>query len=167
MRAVHHRRADRNGRFTNASTRLLDQGYGPRGDNGGDPHRSRDAADAAVAGGTVGLAPLGHQLPAEFVVVPLTDMAPSRVVAVWNEGNTNPADPILHRDRDSRLPSLSAGNPVLLYQRDGEEPLRTAGLDLNRSGFQRPRQPCTVVVLGALSAWGDACSNIWRRCCES
>ncbi len=40
--------------------------------------------------GTVGLAPLGHDLPAELAVVPLTDMPPSRVVAAWNEGDTNP-----------------------------------------------------------------------------
>ncbi|MGV9353650.1 LysR family transcriptional regulator [Streptomyces misionensis] len=40
--------------------------------------------------GTVGLAPLGHDLPAELAVVPLTDMPPSRVVAVWKEGDTNP-----------------------------------------------------------------------------
>ncbi|WP_261399069.1 LysR family transcriptional regulator [Streptomyces misionensis] len=40
--------------------------------------------------GTVGLAPLGHELPAELAVVPLIDMPPSRVVAVWKEGDTNP-----------------------------------------------------------------------------
>ncbi|MEU7607454.1 LysR family transcriptional regulator, partial [Streptomyces sp. NPDC041003] len=40
--------------------------------------------------GTVGLAPLGHDLPAGLAVVPLIDMVPSRVVAVYNEGDTNP-----------------------------------------------------------------------------
>ncbi|MFJ7955754.1 hypothetical protein ACIQ62_05605 [Streptomyces sp. NPDC096319] len=40
--------------------------------------------------GTIGLAPLGHELPAELAVVPLTDMAPSRVVAACNEGDTKP-----------------------------------------------------------------------------
>ena len=43
-----------------------------------------------IRNGTVGLAPLGHDLGAELVVVPLIDMAPSRVVAVWNEGDSNP-----------------------------------------------------------------------------
>jgi hypothetical protein len=32
----------------------------------------------------------GHDLPAELAVVSLIDMTPSRVVAVWNEGDTNP-----------------------------------------------------------------------------
>lgn len=41
-------------------------------------------------GGTVGLAPLGHDLPDNLTVVPLVDMAPSRVVAVWNDDDPNP-----------------------------------------------------------------------------
>lgn len=50
----------------------------------------QECLQAVLWNGTVGLAPLGHDLPAELAVVPLIDMAPSRVVAVWNEGDTNP-----------------------------------------------------------------------------
>lgn len=50
----------------------------------------QECLQAVLWNATVGLAPLGHDLPAELAVVPLTDMAPSRVVAVWNEGDTNP-----------------------------------------------------------------------------
>ncbi|MFE1561203.1 LysR family transcriptional regulator, partial [Streptomyces sp. NPDC058734] len=45
---------------------------------------------AVLWNGTVGLAPLGHDLPADLAVVPLADMTPSRVVAVCNAGDTNP-----------------------------------------------------------------------------
>ncbi|MET9608247.1 LysR substrate-binding domain-containing protein [Streptomyces sp. NPDC006512] len=64
--------------------------------NGGRPREGpvvravQECLQAVLWNGTVGLAPLGHDLPAELAVVPLTDMAPSRVVAVWNEGDTNP-----------------------------------------------------------------------------
>ncbi|WP_225802730.1 LysR substrate-binding domain-containing protein [Streptomyces sp. NK15101] len=34
--------------------------------------------------------PLGHDLPAQVARIPLIDMPPSRVVAVWNEGDSNP-----------------------------------------------------------------------------
>ncbi len=50
----------------------------------------QECLQAVLWNGTVGLAPLGHDLPPELTVVPLTDMAPSRVVAAWNEGDTNP-----------------------------------------------------------------------------
>ncbi|MDI3101066.1 LysR family transcriptional regulator [Streptomyces rochei] len=50
----------------------------------------QECLQAVLWNGTVGLAPLGHEPPAELAVVPLVDMAPSRVVAVWNEGDTNP-----------------------------------------------------------------------------
>ncbi|MFE5941637.1 LysR family transcriptional regulator [Streptomyces sp. NPDC056480] len=49
-----------------------------------------ECLQAVLWNGTVGLAPLGHDLPAELTVVPLIDMPPSRVVAVWNAGDTNP-----------------------------------------------------------------------------
>ncbi|MFD8749465.1 LysR family transcriptional regulator [Kitasatospora sp. NPDC059577] len=49
-----------------------------------------ECLQAVLWNGTVGLAPLGHDLPAELAVVPLTGIAPSRVVAVWKEGDTNP-----------------------------------------------------------------------------
>ncbi|MGW2236505.1 LysR family transcriptional regulator [Streptomyces sp. NPDC001759] len=64
--------------------------------NGGRPREGpvvravQECLQAVLWNGTVGLAPLGHELPAELAVVPLIDMAPSRVVAVWNEGDTNP-----------------------------------------------------------------------------
>ncbi|WP_189956945.1 LysR family transcriptional regulator [Streptomyces alanosinicus] len=50
----------------------------------------QECVQAVLWNGTVGMAPLGHDLPGELAVVPLTDMAPSRVVAAWNEGDTNP-----------------------------------------------------------------------------
>ncbi|WP_079041784.1 LysR substrate-binding domain-containing protein [Streptomyces aureus] len=68
------------------------QSYG----NGGEPREGpvvrvvQECVRAVLWNGTVGLAPLGHDLPAEPAVVPLTDMSPSRVVAVWNEGDTHP-----------------------------------------------------------------------------
>ncbi|MDX2518934.1 LysR family transcriptional regulator [Streptomyces stelliscabiei] len=64
--------------------------------NGGRPREGpvvravQECLQAVLWNGTVGLAPLGHDLPTELAVVPLIDMAPSRVVAVWNEGDTNP-----------------------------------------------------------------------------
>ncbi|MBY8883037.1 LysR family transcriptional regulator [Streptomyces sp. PLK6-54] len=50
----------------------------------------QECLQAVLWNGTVGLAPLGHDLPSELAVVPLTDMAPSRVVAAWNKGDANP-----------------------------------------------------------------------------
>ncbi|MFI6902152.1 LysR substrate-binding domain-containing protein [Nonomuraea sp. NPDC050394] len=50
----------------------------------------QECVQAVLWNGTVGLAPLGHHPPAELAVVPLIDMAPSRVVVAWNEGDTNP-----------------------------------------------------------------------------
>ncbi|MFJ6609505.1 LysR family transcriptional regulator [Streptomyces sp. NPDC091289] len=64
--------------------------------NGGRPREGpvvravQECVQAVLWNGTVGLVPLGHDLPAELAVVPLADMAPSRVVAVWNAGDTNP-----------------------------------------------------------------------------
>ncbi|MFD9339071.1 LysR family substrate-binding domain-containing protein [Streptomyces sp. NPDC060028] len=64
--------------------------------NGGTPREGpvvravQECLHAVLWNGTVGLAPLGHDLPAELAVVPLIDMVPSRVVAVCNEGATNP-----------------------------------------------------------------------------
>ncbi|CCK25656.1 HTH-type transcriptional regulator alsR [Streptomyces davaonensis JCM 4913] len=64
--------------------------------NGGTPREGpvvravQECVQAVLWNGTVGLAPLGHDLSAELAVVPLMDMPPSRVVAVWNEGDTNP-----------------------------------------------------------------------------
>ncbi|KAB1979058.1 LysR family transcriptional regulator [Streptomyces triticiradicis] len=64
--------------------------------NGGRPREGpvvravQECLQAVLWNGTVGLAPLGHDLPAELAVVPLIGMEPSRVVAVWNEGDANP-----------------------------------------------------------------------------
>ncbi|WP_369383882.1 LysR family transcriptional regulator [Streptomyces sp. cg36] len=64
--------------------------------NSGEPREGpvvravQECLQAVLWNGTVGLAPLGHDLPPELAVVPLTDMPPSRVVAVWNTGDTNP-----------------------------------------------------------------------------
>lgn len=64
--------------------------------NGGTPREGpvvravQECLHAVLWNGTVGLAPLGHDLPAELAVVPLIDMVPSRVVAVCKEGDTNP-----------------------------------------------------------------------------
>ncbi|MFK0099551.1 LysR family transcriptional regulator [Streptomyces sp. NPDC091040] len=64
--------------------------------NGGRPREGpvvravQECLQAVLWNGTIGLAPLGHDLPSELAVVPLTDMAPSRVVVAWNEGDGNP-----------------------------------------------------------------------------
>ncbi|WP_344440880.1 LysR substrate-binding domain-containing protein [Kitasatospora nipponensis] len=64
--------------------------------NGGAPREGpvvravQECLQTVLWNGTVGLAPLGHDLPAEFAVVPLADMEPSRVVVACNEGDTNP-----------------------------------------------------------------------------
>ncbi|MFF2078021.1 LysR family transcriptional regulator [Kitasatospora sp. NPDC058162] len=64
--------------------------------NGGRPREGpvvravQECLQTVLWNGTVGLTPLGHDLPPELAVVPLADMPPSRVVAVWKEGDTNP-----------------------------------------------------------------------------
>ncbi|MFB7911522.1 LysR family transcriptional regulator [Kitasatospora sp. NPDC056076] len=67
--------------------------------NGGRPRRGpvvravQECLQTVLWNGTLGLTPLaalGHDLPPGLAVVPLVDMAPSRVVAVWNEGDPNP-----------------------------------------------------------------------------
>ncbi|MEV6564299.1 LysR substrate-binding domain-containing protein [Streptomyces kronopolitis] len=64
--------------------------------NGGMPREGpvvrvvHECLHAVLWNGTVGLAPLGHGLPANLTAVALTDMAPSQVVAAWNTGDTNP-----------------------------------------------------------------------------
>jgi DNA-binding transcriptional LysR family regulator len=50
----------------------------------------QECLQAVLWNGTVGMTPLGHDLPPEFAVVPVVDMAPSRVVVAWNEDDTNP-----------------------------------------------------------------------------
>ncbi|MFF3516522.1 LysR family transcriptional regulator [Streptomyces sp. NPDC002573] len=64
--------------------------------NGGEPREGpvvravQECLQAVLWNGTVGMTPLGHDLPGELAVVPLTDMAPSRVVVAAKEGDTNP-----------------------------------------------------------------------------
>lgn len=43
--------------------------------------------------GTVGLTAVDHDLPPGLTAVPLTDMAPSRLVVAWNTSNNNPLVP--------------------------------------------------------------------------
>ncbi|SEM02893.1 LysR substrate-binding domain-containing protein [Streptacidiphilus jiangxiensis] len=50
----------------------------------------QECLQAVLWNGTVGLTPLGHDLPPELVVVPLTDMPPSRVVVAANAGDDRP-----------------------------------------------------------------------------
>ncbi|MFE9446425.1 LysR substrate-binding domain-containing protein [Streptomyces sp. NPDC006602] len=64
--------------------------------NGGEPREGpvvravQECLQAVLWNGTVGMTPLGHDLPGELTVVPLIDMAQSPVVAAWNEGDANP-----------------------------------------------------------------------------
>lgn len=64
--------------------------------NGGRPREGpvvravQECLQTVLWNGTVGLTPLGHDLPPELAVVPLADMPPNRVVAAWKEGDTNP-----------------------------------------------------------------------------
>ncbi|CAM5586569.1 LysR family transcriptional regulator OS=Streptomyces chartreusis OX=1969 GN=CP983_32985 PE=3 SV=1 [Streptomyces chartreusis] len=50
----------------------------------------QECVQAVLWNGTVGMTPLGHEMPEELAVVPVADMAPSRVLAVWQEGDRNP-----------------------------------------------------------------------------
>lgn len=67
------------------------QSYWSGGEPRGGPvvRAVQECLQAVLWNGTVGLTPLGHDVPAELAVVPLADMGPSRVVAVWNEGDAN------------------------------------------------------------------------------
>ncbi|WP_405836733.1 LysR substrate-binding domain-containing protein [Streptomyces platensis] len=64
--------------------------------NGGEPREGpmvgavQECQQAVLWNGTVGMTLLNHEPAAGLTVVPLTDMPPSRVVAAWNEGDTNP-----------------------------------------------------------------------------
>ncbi|MEU9181632.1 LysR substrate-binding domain-containing protein [Streptomyces sp. NPDC048550] len=53
----------------------------------------QECRQAVLWNGTVGITPLGHDMPEGLTAVPLADMAPSRVVVAWNEGDTNPLIP--------------------------------------------------------------------------
>ncbi|MFE7543026.1 LysR family transcriptional regulator [Streptomyces platensis] len=64
--------------------------------NGGEPREGpvvravQECQQAVLWNGTVGMTLLNHEPAAGLTVVPLTGMPPSRVVAAWNEGDTNP-----------------------------------------------------------------------------
>ncbi|MER8006791.1 LysR substrate-binding domain-containing protein [Streptomyces sp. NPDC094149] len=64
--------------------------------NGGEPREGpvvravQECIQAVLWNGTVGMTLIGHGRPGELAVIPLTDMAPNRVVAAWNKGDTNP-----------------------------------------------------------------------------
>ncbi len=64
--------------------------------HGGEPRSGpvvravQECLQAVLWNSTVGLTPLGHDHGPELAVVPLVDMAPSQVVAAWNDGDTNP-----------------------------------------------------------------------------
>ncbi|MFG2622770.1 LysR substrate-binding domain-containing protein [Streptomyces sp. NPDC048507] len=53
----------------------------------------QECRQAVLWNGTVGMTPLGHDVPGGLVTVPLSGMAPSRVVVAWNEGDQNPLIP--------------------------------------------------------------------------
>ncbi|GAB3936633.1 LysR substrate-binding domain-containing protein [Kribbella albertanoniae] len=53
----------------------------------------QECIQAVLWNGTIGLAPLGHHLSEELVVVPVTDLPPSPVVAAWPATDTNPLIP--------------------------------------------------------------------------
>ncbi|WP_369394237.1 LysR family transcriptional regulator [Streptomyces sp. CG1] len=70
---------------------------------------------AVLWNGTVGLAPLGHELappgvePAEaLTVVRLADMPPSRLIVAWRAGDTNP---LLRSFVELAVPAVTHGNP--------------------------------------------------------
>lgn len=50
----------------------------------------QECQQAVLWNGTVGMTLLAHQPAQGLTVVPLIDMSPSRVVAAWNKGATNP-----------------------------------------------------------------------------
>ncbi|MFE9369910.1 LysR family transcriptional regulator [Streptomyces sp. NPDC006711] len=64
--------------------------------NGGEPREGpvvrgvEECRQAVLWNGTVGITPLTHRPVQGLTEVPLADMAPSRVVAAWNGGDTNP-----------------------------------------------------------------------------
>ena len=67
--------------------------------NGGEPREGpvvravQECLQAVLWNGTVGMTPLGHQPPEQLAVVPLVDLAPSKVVVAWNEGDGHPLIP--------------------------------------------------------------------------
>ncbi|MFE0171061.1 LysR family transcriptional regulator [Streptomyces sp. NPDC059002] len=64
--------------------------------NGGEPREGpvvravQECRQAVLWNGTIGMTLLDHDPGEGLTVVPLADMPPSRVVAAWQEGDTNP-----------------------------------------------------------------------------
>ncbi|WP_413803335.1 LysR family transcriptional regulator [Streptomyces iranensis] len=64
--------------------------------SGGEPREGpvvrgvQECRQAVLWNGTVGMTLVDHEPPDGLTVVPLIDMAPSRVVVAWNEADTNP-----------------------------------------------------------------------------
>ncbi|MFI5979621.1 LysR family transcriptional regulator [Streptomyces sp. NPDC051555] len=64
--------------------------------HGGEPREGpvvrgvQECLQAVLWNGTVGVMPLGHHLPEGLAVVPLPDMAPSRVVVAWTGADPDP-----------------------------------------------------------------------------
>ncbi|MEU3614501.1 LysR substrate-binding domain-containing protein [Streptomyces sp. NPDC006872] len=64
--------------------------------NGGEPREGpvvravQECLQAVLWNGTVGMTPLGHRPPEQLAVIPVVDMAPSRVAVAWQEGDANP-----------------------------------------------------------------------------
>ncbi|GAA4640605.1 LysR substrate-binding domain-containing protein [Actinoallomurus vinaceus] len=64
--------------------------------SGGEPREGpvvravQECVQAVLWNGTVGMTLVGHVPGDGLTVVPLIDMSPSRVVAAWNEGDSNP-----------------------------------------------------------------------------
>ncbi|KUN33291.1 LysR family transcriptional regulator [Streptomyces longwoodensis] len=67
--------------------------------NGGRPREGpvvravQECLQTVLWNGTVGMAPLGHDLPAGLTAVPVTDIPPSVVVAAWRQDDPNPLIP--------------------------------------------------------------------------
>ncbi|MFD5699989.1 LysR family transcriptional regulator [Streptomyces lasiicapitis] len=71
----------------------------------------QECQQAVLWNGTVGMT-LQHHKPAEgLTVVPLIDMPPSRVLAAWNEGDTNPLIRSFVQIATAAYREVSAGTP--------------------------------------------------------
>lgn len=51
---------------------------------------AHECLQAVLWNGTIGLAPLGHELPDGLTAVPLADMPPSRLIIAWSSTSANP-----------------------------------------------------------------------------
>ncbi|MGP4022358.1 LysR substrate-binding domain-containing protein [Actinomadura sp. 3N407] len=51
---------------------------------------AHECLQAVLWNGTIGLTPLGHELPEGLTAVPLADMPPSRLIVAWNSADADP-----------------------------------------------------------------------------